>query len=385
MPTGSQSFDAACFRLTGSLVTASNITTWAVGTADRLYKLQTAKQTGNGYYVTIRYYFQYLCAATSTVARPYAQQTSGTQLKYTGNYDGTGSIQLTFPGATNPFTISKTVSESSAFVGKPGNLTYTITITNPSSYASKVSSITDVLPAGMTYAGLHASSDVTTTNSSSVPSNGATGTLTFQGIIDQSYSIAAGGTVTLMYYATRPSGAGTFTNSAAGHFGTANTATATTNYTQYAISPLSITKVSSMVSDPVNRPGGPYAIPGALVNYMIVVGNPNSAAIDSNSVKVTDIVPSDSKMCLADLNGSGSGPVNFVDGGTSSALTYSFTALNNDADKLEFSSNNGGSWLYHPTADADGCDAAITNFRVSPSGSFAANSSFTLHARFLIK
>ena len=84
------------------------------------------------------------------MARPYAVQTSGsTNVKYTGNYDGAGSISMTYPAATNPFTITKTISSAADFVGAPGPLTYTVTVGNPSSQPSVISKIVDVLPAGM--------------------------------------------------------------------------------------------------------------------------------------------------------------------------------------------------------------------------------------------
>ena len=46
--------------------------------------------------------------------------------------------------------------------------------------------------------------------------------------------------------------------------------------------------------------------------------------------------------------------------------------------------NGGTSWTYVPQPAGDGCDSAVTNFRVKPTGSLAANGKFTLRARYRI-
>lgn len=384
-PAGGGGFNAACFRLAGSEIVRSNLAAAPVGLRDRLYVVQPSRQPGNNYFISVRYYYEYLCAGQSTVARPYAVQTSGTQIKYTGNFDGLSSIAISFPGATNPFTITKTVSESSGFVGVGGDLTYTVTITNPSTHSAILPQIQDVLPSGMAFVGLTANSDVTSANSSSLPSAGATGTLDFIGRIGQSYMLPPGGAVTLQYTATRPSIEGDFTNSARGVFGGATTPTAQVTYTSAVLRPLTVSKVSSIYSDPVNGSGNPFAIPGSTIQYAILVTNPNEAPIDSDSIIVSDDAPSNAKMCLLDIAGGGSGPVLFVDGADPSGLTYDYSSLSSPSDDLEFSADDGASWDYTPVLDGDGCDTAITDFRVRPGGAFAASSSFTLRVRFVVE
>jgi uncharacterized repeat protein (TIGR01451 family) len=144
---------------------------------------------------------------------------------------------------------------------------------------------------------------------------------------------------------------------------------------------LSVTKVSSLISDPVNLATNPKAIPGALVEYLISVGNNGTAATDNNSVVVVDSGPADAKLCQINRAG---GPVVYSDpGGT--GLTYSFAALGSATDSLEFSTDGGSTWTYVPAADAQGCDANVTNFRVRPTGAFAAARSFTLRVRYIIE
>ena len=383
-PSGSQNFNAACFRLVGSEITNSNVSAAPVGLTNKLKVVQDAKQTGNNYYISVRYYLEYLCAGQSTTARPYAVQTSGQQIKYTGNFDGLDSVSISFPGATNPFTITKTVSETSGFAGAAGNLTYTVTVTNPSTHTAVLSEIRDVLPAGMIFVALASDSQVTIANSSSVPSAGASGILNFIGRRGVSYSLPPGGSVILKYTTSRPATAGMFTNSAEGIFGSASTPVAQATYTSSAAAPLTVSKVSTVHSDPVNGTSDPYAIPGSVIEYAIMVGNPNAAAIDADSVTVSDTSPSNAKMCIVDFGG-GTGPVRFIDGSTSSGLSYNFASLDDVADDIEFSADGGMSWTYVPVADADGCDDAITDFRVTPTGAFAASSSFTLRARFVVE
>lgn len=385
-PAGGQNFNAACFRLVGSEVRASNIAAAPVGAKDRLYFIQPTTQSGNGYGITVRYAFQYLCAATSTVARPYAVQTSGnTNIKYTGNYDGAGSISITYPGATNPFTITKSVDVPLAFTGLQTALTYTVTIQNPSSYASVISRIVDVLPAGTTFQGLVAGSDVTAANSSSLPAIGASGTLSFVGKLGQSYAIPAGGSVVLRYRVSRPSGAGSYTNSAQGWFGSAATPVAQSTFQQVAPIPLAATKTGSIVSNPVEGTTNPKAIPGSLVNYVIQLENPNPLPIDADTIVVSDRTPSNMKLCLADIGSSGAGPVQFSDGQSPSALVYAYGGLSSLTDRLDFSNDGGSTWTYLPVSDADGCDQNVTHVRVRPTGSFAAMGRFSLQLRYRLR
>lgn len=146
---------------------------------------------------------------------------------------------------------------------------------------------------------------------------------------------------------------------------------------------LSATKVSSVLSDPVNGSTNPKNIPGALIEYAIGVSNTGISPVDDGTVSLADIVPSETKMCVTDIGGNG--PVVFTDGNPSSNLTYTYTGLTNTADDLDFSSDGGATWGYAPVADADGCDTEITHFRVQPSGAFAASGSFTLNARFIVE
>ncbi|BDW82356.1 hypothetical protein MACH24_17940 [Erythrobacter sp. Dej080120_24] len=145
---------------------------------------------------------------------------------------------------------------------------------------------------------------------------------------------------------------------------------------------LSVSKVSSIISDPVNGATNPKAIPGATVEYLITVSNTGSEPADADSVVVWDDGPADAKLCLITRAG---GPVIFADPGSNSNLTYSFASLASAIDDLEFSNDNGVSFAYTPSADAEGCDTAVTDFRVRPGGAFAGGGNFTITVRYRIE
>lgn len=62
-------------------------------------------------------------------------------------------------------------------------------------------------------------------------------------------------------------------------------------YTTFAAS-LSVTKTSIVISDPVNAASNPKAIPGAIVEYCVIVSNAAASATATN-VTVTDVLPGD--------------------------------------------------------------------------------------------
>lgn len=229
-PVGNTSFNARCFQMVGSLVTVSNILAIPSGTPNRNYFTASAKQTGNGQQATIRYYFKYLCANQTSTARPYSNQLSGTQLKYSSNYET--FVGPTLPEATNSFTISKSVNP--AVLSGAGTVTYTVNVTNTSmSYATEVDSIADVLPGVATYNGIAAGSGVTVANSSSLPAAASTGTIKFRG----PWALPAGGTLVLKYTAGITNTAGAHVNTATTITGVdpLGTATATVTVASYAV------------------------------------------------------------------------------------------------------------------------------------------------------
>jgi parallel beta-helix repeat protein len=137
---------------------------------------------------------------------------------------------------------------------------------------------------------------------------------------------------------------------------------------------LQVTKLVAPLTDPVNNGTNPKSIPGSTQRYTVRVTNQGTGPVDNNSVLIVDKIPTNTKMFVGNLGAPGSGPVAFVNGTPSSALTWTFTALNNLTDDLDFSNDGGATWTYVPTLDAQQCDAAVTDIRMRPKGTMPGQS-----------
>lgn len=133
------------------------------------------------------------------------------------------------------------------------------------------------------------------------------------------------------------------------------------------------TKTVALISDPFNGTTNPRSIPGSLQQYAIGVSNTGPGPVDANSIAIIDAIPANTRLYVLDTGPPGAGPVQFVDGTPTSALTYSFVSLASTTDSLDFSNDGGASWSHVPVPDADGFDAAVTHVRVRPGGTMAAN------------
>ena len=129
----------------------------------------------------------------------------------------------------------------------------------------------------------------------------------------------------------------------------------------------SVSKLSTVVSDPANGTTQPKRMPGAVVEYSVTVSSTNANVSDNNSIALVEAVPAQASLYVGDLGGGGSGPVSFTNGPPSSGLTY--TA----ATDLSFSINGGASWGYTPVPDANGYDSLVTHLRIAPKGTFAGS------------
>lgn len=153
---------------------------------------------------------------------------------------------------------------------------------------------------------------------------------------------------------------------------------------------LTVLKSSTPYSDPFNGTTNPKAIPGATMAFTVNVSNSANGSATSDSTVISDAVPANMEMFVGNAGGAGSGPIIFTNGSPSSGLSYSYSWLGSSGDSLAFSNNGGASYNYTPVPDANGYDANVTNFRVNPSGSFAAktgssNPSFTMQYGMRVK
>jgi uncharacterized repeat protein (TIGR01451 family) len=146
---------------------------------------------------------------------------------------------------------------------------------------------------------------------------------------------------------------------------------------------LTVTKISQVISDPVNGASNPKRIPGSVQEYSITVTNQGPGSVDANSVAVTDSLPAGTEMWVAATSG---GPVAFADGAVSSGLTFTISS------DLRFSQQPGGGapFNYTPQPNADGYDPAVTGIRMTPSGVMSGaappnSPGFTLRFRVRVK
>jgi hypothetical protein len=153
---------------------------------------------------------------------------------------------------------------------------------------------------------------------------------------------------------------------------------------------LQISKTPSLISDPVNSGVLPKTIPGAIVDYNILVKNPDTLIAMSLVSVIDDIaVPQGAEYFVGDLVGSG--PVEFTDGNLlglglfGSGLSYTYTSLSSASDSIAFSNDGGITFAYTPVPDANGYDSHVTHIRVSPTGTFSVLSGFNLRLRVRIR
>jgi uncharacterized repeat protein (TIGR01451 family) len=225
----STQFDPTKISLLGTQVIASSVPGISVGTTDSLYFI--TGNGSNGATITIRWTFRITGFNFTNYLLPCAGATSGaTNYKYALNTTLGAGTPVIVSAAANPLLISKTSDKVLYGVNSPS--VFTITIQNPGLFGVTIDRITDQLPAGFTFQSFHAASQVTTANSTTVPSAGATGTISFEGGVvaggNTSYYVPAAGSLTVKYNATTsPATASNLLTSAMDFIGTTQVGTAT--------------------------------------------------------------------------------------------------------------------------------------------------------------
>ncbi len=128
---------------------------------------------------------------------------------------------------------------------------------------------------------------------------------------------------------------------------------------------LLVSKISQLLSDPVNGTTGPLAIPGAIVQYTFGLTNQGFGTVDGDSIVITDVMPANTALFVDTSAGD---PITFADGPIASGLGYSY------ATDVTFSNQVGGGTPYNyvPVPDAQGFDPAVTGIQISPSGIMSA-------------
>jgi len=135
---------------------------------------------------------------------------------------------------------------------------------------------------------------------------------------------------------------------------------------------LSVTKTSA----PLDTTGSTrFAIPGADMVYTLTVTNSGGSTVDLNSLILTDALPASMTFYNGDFDSTspGMGPFQLTAGSSNVTLP---------ASGRSYSNNGGVSYSYTPAA---GYDSNVNALRLTPSGTMAANSSFTIRFRAKVK
>jgi uncharacterized repeat protein (TIGR01451 family) len=123
----------------------------------------------------------------------------------------------------------------------------------------------------------------------------------------------------------------------------------------------------------VTTAGSPdrFNAPGSDVAYSLTVTNSGGSPVDASTLVLTDLLPTNMTFYNGDYHASspGMGPFELVAG--SSGVTL-------PAGGRAYSNNGGSTYTYSPSA---GYDGNVDGVRLTPSGSMAANSSFTIRFR----
>jgi uncharacterized repeat protein (TIGR01451 family) len=128
----------------------------------------------------------------------------------------------------------------------------------------------------------------------------------------------------------------------------------------------------------VETSSNPYAIPGTEMLYTIIATNSGGGATDLGTVVVTDPIPANTALVVSGA------PVVFIDGATSSGLSFNFVGLDDASDSVSFSNNGGASYIYTPTPDVNNVDDTITHLRITPGGQFNGSDG-TNHPSFTLR
>lgn len=286
---------------------------------------------------------------------------NGRTINNGGDYESVDCFAFS-PTVTADLNVAKTVDNPAPAEG--GTVNYTVTVSNAGPGPATVVQIIDLLPAGVTLV-------------SAIPTQG-----TYDGVSGDWFvgTIPAGGNVSLTLQASVDAGAGgsTITNTASVDFLSQNDPNPTNDLATVGIVPLgtpSLTVVKAVMAleDPINGTVDPKAIPGATMRYMISLTNSGGGPVDADTLVVTDPLPANMALRVLDFDGSTAGPVQFIDGSPASGLSYSFIALDDITDDVEFSDDGGASFDYEPQADANGVDTAVNAIRINPKGAFASS------------
>ena len=177
-----------------------------------------------------------------------------------------------------------------------------------------------------------------------------------------------------------PSGSGNVTLTASSAWNSSVNHSVVDTVTVTLVADPLLVKSSVPYWDPVSLSVNPKRLPGSVVTFSVSLSNQGGRAIDTDTVVITDAIPTNLDLVVTDIGVLGSGPVSQANGAVACGLTYTFTSLASTTDDVEFSKSNGATWdqlTDIPTANGNGVDPAVTHLRIRPKGVFVGQSSAT--------
>lgn len=135
--------------------------------------------------------------------------------------------------------------------------------------------------------------------------------------------------------------------------------------------PLPVLSVSKSSAPLATTGAERFNVPGTDVVYSLTVTNSGGSIVDLGSLVLTDVLPPNVTFFNGDFDPAtpGMGPFELASGSSGVSLP---------AGGRAYSNNNGASYAYDP---ASGYDAQVDALRLTPAGSMAANSTFTIRFR----
>ena len=119
-------------------------------------------------------------------------------------------------------------------------------------------------------------------------------------------------------------------------------------------------------SAPIAGAFGAYNLPGNDVMYTLTVTNSGGSPVDASSIVLADVLPAGVTFRNTVLDAPSGTPFSINPGSSGVSLSSGSPA---------YSNNGGSTYAYTPAA---GYDANVKAVRVTPTGTMAANSSFSI-------
>ena len=148
-----------------------------------------------------------------------------------------------------------------------------------------------------------------------------------------------------------------------------------------AVAPFpSLTKTVSVLNDPLNGTTNPKAIPGAEMEYTVVLSNPGAVTLDSGTLKITDSLPGNTTLFI--------GPAGPITSFSTSApgLSLGYTSPGDTSDDVAFSNSGGPSFAFTYTpVPVNNYDPAVTAIQLSPRGTMPGGSTATIKFKVQVR